>query len=285
MQKAVDGRYDLDMLGSRLRRLGIAAATCMVLVACASDSPATTPTGSADIEGGNASKLPSIPPPTQPTVLPNPSTPNGEEEYVTGAFDDMQVFWSSSFTDAGLAYTPANLDLFTSAVGTACGAQTAEVGPFYCSGDDTVYLDLHFFAALKQKIGVSGDFPLAYVVAHEMGHHVQNLLGITQRVAVADQHNLSGSNGLSIRVELQADCLAGVWAHSTYQRSLLQPGDLDEALTAAAAVGDDFLQQLSIGQVEPESWTHGSSAQRQHWLTAGFDSGKPSACDTFSRSI
>jgi predicted metalloprotease len=118
-----------------------------------------------------------------------------------------------------------------------------------------------------------------------VGHPIQNLLGITQRVAIANQRNPSGSNGLSVRVELQADCLAGVWAHSTYQRSLLQPGDLDEALAAAAAVGDDFLQQLTTGQIEPESWTHGSSAERQHWLTIGFDSGKSSACDTFSGSI
>lgn len=273
------------MLGSRVRRLGIVVATCTLLVACGSNSPAPPPTGSDDIEGGNASKLPSIPPPTQPAVLPNPSTPDGEEQYVTVAFDDMQAFWSSSFADAGLAYTPAKFDLFTSTVGTACGAQTAEVGPLYCSGDDTVYLDLRFFAALKQQIGVSGDFPLAYVVAHEIGHHIQNLLGITQRVAVANQRNPAASNGLSVRVELQADCLAGVWAHSTYQRSLLQPGDLDEALVAAAAVGDDFLQQLSTGQIEPESWTHGSSAQRRHWLTVGFDRGKPSACDTFSGAI
>ena len=137
---------------------------------------------------------------------------------------------------------------------------------------------------MAQRYGVKGDFSEAFVVAHEMGHHVQNVLGVTGRVAAADQANPSQRNAVSIRVELQADCLAGVWAHSTYTRNLLEPGDLQEALVAAAAVGDDFQQKAATGQVTPDEWTHGTSAQRQRWLTAGFDLGQPSACDTFSSS-
>jgi predicted metalloprotease len=145
-----------------------------------------------------------------------------------------------------------------------------------------VYLDIRFFDVMQQRFGVGGSFAEAYVVAHEMGHHVQNTLGLTARVANAERINPSQSNGLSVGVELQADCYAGVWAHSTYQRQLLEPGDLDQALNAAAAVGDDFQQKAATGQISPEQWTHGSSAQRQAWLTKGFDSGDPATCNTFA---
>jgi predicted metalloprotease len=200
-------------------------------------------------------------------------------------FDDVQSMWSSAFSRGGERYAPARLMTFSSVVGTACGEQRSEVGPLYCPGDRTVYIDLRFLAQMQQQLGATGDFAQAYVIAHEMGHHVQNVLGISGRVAAADKANPSGANALSVRVELQADCLAGVWAHTAYTRELVGQADLDQALRAAASVGDDFQQHLATGQIEPERWTHGSSAQRQRWLATGFDKGTPSACDTFSGTV
>lgn len=264
------------------RHLFVAVAVSVLLTACGS-SPSTSE--NSDLEGKDASQLPTVPAPTQQPSFPNPSTPQGQRQFITTVFNDVQKMWAREFDDAGLSYRSARLVIFTSNVSTSCGEQSSEVGPFYCPADQSVYLDLRFFTALEQQFGVTGDFSQAYVVAHEMGHHVQNLLGISRRVAVADQRDPSQANSRSVRVELQADCLAGVWAHSTYERDLLEPGDLQEALTAAAAVGDDFLQQLASGQVEPENWTHGSSSQRQRWLRTGFDTGSPAACDTYSGAI
>jgi predicted metalloprotease len=167
-------------------------------------------------------------------------------------------------------------------VPTSCGVQSSDVGPFYCPGDHTVYLDVSFFTQLEQQFGVSGDFAQAYVVAHELGHHVQTITGVSAQVAAATQSSPASANALSVLTELQADCYAGVWAHSTYRRGLLEAGDIEEALAAAGAVGDDFLQNTATGTVEPEKWTHGSSAQRQRWVVTGYDSGQPAACDTFS---
>jgi hypothetical protein len=203
---------------------------------------------------------------------------------VASVFNDAQKEWQAIFTKAGKQYHGARLVLFSSAVRTGCGTESAEVGPFYCPADQTVYLDLAFFNDMEQKYGVKGDFSQAYVVAHELGHHIQNLTGVTTQVARLSQQQPAQANALSIRTELQADCYAGVWAHSAYTRDLLEPGDLDEALTAAAAVGDDFLQKQATGSVQPEQWTHGTSAQRQKWLTTGYDKGEPAACDTFSAS-
>lgn len=245
------------------------------------NSPSTTIPGG--IDGQETSKLPDLPSATRPPVLPNPSTSTGQQQFIQSVFNDVQSTWSQAFSRSGLAYTPARLQLFTSSVNTACGAQEAEVGPFYCPADRTVYMDLRFFAVLQQQFGAGGtDFAQAYVVAHEVGHHLQNVLGISTRVAAAEHVNPALSNPLSVRVELQADCFAGVWAHSAYTRNLLQPGDIQDALNAAAVVGDDFIQQLHNGQIEPDNWTHGSSAQRQHWLTVGYDTGNANACDTFS---
>lgn len=190
--------------------------------------------------------------------------------------------WDKVFTGSGQSYSPARLVLFQSRVSTACGTESASVGPFYCSGDQTVYLDIRFFSALADQFGVSGDFAEAYVVAHEVGHHIQNLVGITSRVANVDQFDPSQANALSVRVELQADCFAGVWAHSAYTRHLLEPGDIEEALNAAEVVGDDYLQHAAgAAVVDPDSWTHGSSAQRKQWFTSGYEDGLPSACNTF----
>jgi predicted metalloprotease len=247
-------------------------------------APTTSTTGGGT-DGPLTDRLPTLPTPSHPTVLPNPSTSVGQRQFVTQVFNDVQTTWANVFATAGVPYRPARLVLFSSGVGTACGTQSADVGPFYCPGDATVYLDLRFFNNLQQRLGVTGDFSQAYVIAHEMGHHLQNVLGIAARVQAADRVNPAGANALSVRVELQADCLAGVWAHSTYTRNLLEPGDVDEALNAAAAVGDDFIQQAAGHQVEPEQWTHGSSAQRQQWFTTGYESGDAMSCDTFANSV
>jgi predicted metalloprotease len=204
--------------------------------------------------------------------------------FVAAVFTDAQSQWQKVFAAAGLTYRPARMVLFSSAVHTGCGTETSEVGPFYCPADHSVYLDTAFFDEMERRYGVSGDFAMAYVVAHELGHHIQAVTGLTAQVAQLGQANPALANALSVRTELQADCYAGVWAHSTYERDLLEPGDLSEALTAAAAVGDDFLQQAATGTVSPEQWTHGSSAQRQQWLTTGFTTGQPSSCDTFAAS-
>jgi predicted metalloprotease len=201
--------------------------------------------------------------------------------YLHAVFNDGQSFWHHEFTSAGLQYAPARLTLFAHAVtSSGCGAQEG-VGPFYCGANHGMYLDLRFFQAMAQRFGVGG-FAQAYVVGHEFGHHIQTLTGILQRRAVADQQDPAGQNDRSVRTELQADCLAGVWAHSVYQRAKITGADIDEALRAAQVIGDDFQQHISGRAVDSGLWTHGSSAQRQRWLKIGFEQGDPAACDTFS---
>jgi uncharacterized protein len=174
--------------------------------------------------------------------------------------------------------------LFSDQVDSSCGFASAAVGPFYCPGDGKVYVDLSFFRDLAQRFGAPGDFAQAYVIAHEVGHHVQNLLGLSDRVRDAQQRGgAAQANGLSVRLELQADCLAGVWGHHANRvRHLLEPGDVDEGLRAAAAIGDDRLQRQAGGTVQPESWTHGSSAMRGRWLRRGLETGDMKQCDTFA---
>jgi hypothetical protein len=234
------------------------------------------------VSDGDATKLPTFPSATASPDLPAPDTASADQRFVAAVFSDAQEEWQKIFAKAGSQYQAARLVLFSSAVQTGCGTESSQVGPFYCPADGTVYLDTLFFKQMEAKYGVKGDFSQAYVVAHEFGHHIQNLTGVSTQVAQLSQQYPAQANGLSVRAELQADCYAGVWAHSTYTRGLLEPGDLDEALQAAATVGDDFLQKAATGSVQPEQWTHGSSAQRQKWLTIGYDKGEPSACDTFS---
>jgi uncharacterized protein len=246
---------------------------------------ATTTSGTGldtSIDGSEIDRLPTFPSPTIPPSTPDLSTPAGQATFLRQVFADIQTVWNQEFTASGLSYSPARLVLFQSQVTTACGTESDDVGPFYCSGDSTVYLDTRFFQSLAAQFGVTGDFAEAYVVAHEVGHHIQNLVGVTSRVGAADQANPSDKNALSVRVELQADCFAGVWAHSTYERKLLEPGDIEEALKAAQVVGDDFLARASGSAVDPDSWTHGSSAQRKQWFSTGYEDGTPDACDTFA---
>jgi hypothetical protein len=186
----------------------------------------------------------------------------------------------------GTRYEDPRLVLFTGSVRSACGFGSAATGPFYCPPDQKVYLDLSFFDELAQRFGAPGDFAQAYVIAHEVGHHVQNLLGIAEKITrLQHQASQAEGNALSVRVELQADCFAGVWGyHANHDRNLIEPGDFESGLRAASAIGDDRLQHKSSGSVQPETWTHGSSAQRTTWLRRGLESGDPKACDTFTDS-
>ncbi|MFC0437656.1 neutral zinc metallopeptidase [Kutzneria buriramensis] len=254
----------------------------LMLAACGG-VPQTSETPS--VSNGPSDRLPGFPDaPATPPVTP-PQTVDQVQQFVGGVFTDAQAQWTKVFAAAGVGYRPARMVLFTSAVRSGCGPQTSAVGPFYCPADDTVYLDVTFFDEMSKRFGVSGDFAMAYVVAHEVGHHIQNVTGVNAAVAKAERAQPSAANTLSVMTELQADCYAGVWAHSTYRRGLLEPGDIEEALKTAAAIGDDFQQKAATGSVRPEEWTHGSSAQRQQWLTAGYQSGQPGSCDTFAKGV
>ena len=188
---------------------------------------------------------------------------------------------SAQAAGPGAVRADRQLVLFTGAVDTACGTGESATGPFYCPGDERVYIDLGFYRALRERLGAPGDFAQAYVIAHEVGHHVQNIMGTSERVQRAGRGQ--GAEGDSVRLELQADCYAGVWAfHAAKRRQLLEQGDIEEALTAAAAIGDDTLQRSSTGRVRPETFSHGSSAQRMRWFNRGYEAGDPATCDTFS---
>jgi predicted metalloprotease len=205
-------------------------------------------------------------------------------EFVKVVLGSTEDVWSAQLPkQTGAEYVQPRLVLFQGAVESACGLNSAAVGPFYCPPDKKVYLDISFFTELARRFGAPGDFAQAYVVGHEVGHHVQNLLGISER-SLAARQRLGGAeaNRVSVMTELQADCLAGVWAHhANKERHLLEAGDVEEAMRAAAAIGDDTLQSASRGQVVPESFTHGSAEQRQHWLKTGLETGRVDACDTF----
>ncbi len=203
-------------------------------------------------------------------------------QFVSVVLRDTEETWGELFGERGTSYEPPVLVLFTDATQSACGVGQAAMGPFYCPADRRVYLDLSFFRDLA-RMGAPGDFAQAYVVAHEIGHHVQTLTGVSQRVTGARQRsNERDANALSVRQELQADCYAGVWGHYAARRGLLEPGDAEEGMQAAAAIGDDRLQRQSQGRVAPESFTHGTSEQRMTWLRRGMESGRTEACDTFS---
>jgi predicted metalloprotease len=218
------------------------------------------------------------------SVSDTPYQGSQEEEelaqFVSVVLADTEDTWREIFKDLGKQYGEPKLVLFSGSVQSACGSASTAVGPFYCPSDQKLYLDLTFFRALREKLGAPGDFAQAYVIAHEVGHHVQNLLGLGQ---LRQGRQGTGGNSVSVRRELQADCLAGVWAHHAEQaRKILEPGDLEEAVRAAAAVGDDRLQRQSQGTVVPDSFTHGSSAQRVGWLKRGLEGGDVAGCDTFA---
>src|SRR5687768_12188853 len=202
-------------------------------------------------------------------------------QFISFLIDDVQNTWGKTLPKHGAAYRPARLVLFRNSTDSGCGPAQSAMGPFYCPLDERVYLDLGFFDDLERRFGAADeDFARAYVVAHEFGHHVQHVLGTDARVRQAQESNPSEANQLSVRLELQADCYAGVWANSTNQRQLLEQGDVDEALGAASAVGDDRIQQQTTGRVNVDSFTHGSAAQRSEWFKRGFTSGDPRNCNT-----
>lgn len=203
-------------------------------------------------------------------------------QFVSFVLDDVQNTWASVMQKAGEQYAPAKLVLFRNGTQSGCGAAQSAMGPFYCPLDEKVYIDLGFYDELKTKFGASGDFAQAYVLAHELGHHIQHLTGTDQEVRQAQQSNPGEANQLSVRLELQADCYAGVWASSTQRRNMLQEGDVQEAMTAASSVGDDRILAKSGRSVNVDSFTHGSAEQRMTWFKRGFDSGDPRSCNTFS---
>jgi predicted metalloprotease len=204
-----------------------------------------------------------------------------EVEFVSFVLDDVQKTWDKLLPQTGAQYRHAKLVLFRDVIQSACGTAESATGPFYCPVDEKAYVDLGFFDELKQRFGAPGEFAQAYVLAHEIGHHVQKLLGIEGKVRNLQRRNPAAGNQLSVRLELQADCYAGVWGHSTEQRNIVDQSDIAAGLRAAAAVGDDRLQKMATGRVSPESFTHGSSADRVEWFRRGLESGSPSACNTF----
>jgi uncharacterized protein len=222
---------------------------------------------------------------TGPSVSrPDPQRDAREEptvQFVSFVLDDVQRTWTGVLQPKGITYPHAKLVLFRDETYSGCGTAQAATGPFYCPADQKVYIDLGFYDELERRFGAPGKFAQAYVLAHEIGHHVQNLLGIERKVRNLQGQNPGATNVLSVRLELQADCFAGVWANSTQQRNLLESGDVESALGAAAAVGDDRLQKMSAGRVSPESFTHGSSAQRMDWFQRGMSGGTIESCNTF----
>lgn len=208
-------------------------------------------------------------------------------EFVSVVLADTEDTWNVLFSQAGKTYREPKLVLFSGAVNSACGFAQAAMGPFYCPADYKVYIDLSFYRDLQERFKVPGDFAQAYVIAHEVGHHVQNLLGILPQVhRLRRQSNQAQANQLSVRLELQADCLAGVWAnHADKARHILEHGDVEEALNAASSIGDDRIQKQSRGYVTPDSFTHGSSEQRVRWFSTGLEKGQIGACDTFNTNL
>lgn len=225
--------------------------------------------------------------PSSQAPAPTSAQQDQQKELVSVVLADTEDTWRAIFNQMGRQYSEPNLVLFSGSTDSACGYASAAMGPFYCPGDQKLYIDLNFYSELQHKFGAPGDFAQAYVVAHEVGHHVQTLLGISDQVQRAKRGvSEAQSNDIQVRMELQADCMSGVWAnHAHRSRNLLERGDIEEGLTAAAAIGDDTLQRKARGYVVPESFTHGSAKQRQSWFFRGLESGDINQCDTFSGSI
>ncbi len=262
-----------DMRGARVRRAGVGGGLGMIIFIILALAFGVDPSMLLQQVGPTSQTMPSAP--------PGQGVDEGRE-FVAVVLADTEDTWNAIFSANGLEYREPSLVLFSGAVQSACGFAQAAMGPFYCPRDAKVYIDLSFYAELRDRFGAPGDFAQAYVIAHEVGHHVQNLLGISDKVHQARQRSSTAEgNELSVRLELQADCLAGVWGNHTQSKGLLEKGDIEEGLNAAAAIGDDRLQKQAQGYVVPESFTHGSSDQRTRWFATGLRSGDPDACDTF----
>ncbi len=230
------------------------------------------------LSGGGGSE------PVQQAPAQRPPADDRMAKFVSTVLADTEDVWKDVFAKGGKTYSEPHLVLFRGATPTACGTGQSAMGPFYCPGDQKVYIDLAFYEVLRARLGAPGDFAQAYVIAHEVGHHVQNLLGISEKMdQMRSRVSQQEYNALSVRLELQADCLAGVWAnHAQNARQILENGDVEEAMNAAAKIGDDALQRAGGGAVVPESFTHGTSAQRQRWFNTGLQGGTVKGCDTFS---
>jgi predicted metalloprotease len=241
------------------------------------------------LEGGGSPVAPAPPMPqqAQPYAPPAPARQaapaDPAKDFVRRTLGDTEDVWTALFKAMGTRYEPPRLVLFSRYTNSACGAAQSAMGPFYCPGDHKVYLDTAFFQELSQRFGAPGDFANAYVIAHEIGHHVQNQMGTMEKFDQAAQRmDKRQRNALSVRLELQADCYAGVWGYFAAKRNLLDPGDVDEGLRAAAAVGDDSIQRATQGRVVPDAFTHGTAAQRSRWFKQGFATGDPRSCNTFA---
>jgi uncharacterized protein len=232
------------------------------------------------LNGGAGANSGSSAPASRPPDPARDAAEQKEVQFVSFVLDDAQKTWTQILPQ----YHHAKMVLFRDDVNSACGLAQTATGPFYCPGDEKVYLDLSFFNALKNRFGASGEFAQAYVIAHELGHHVQKILGTEGKVRAAQQQNPQSRNELSVKLELQADCYAGIWGHSTEQRNILEQGDVESGLNAAAAVGDDHIQKMTQGEVMPEKFTHGTSAQRVQWFKQGLSTGNINSCNTFSAS-
>ncbi|MEL6287368.1 MAG: neutral zinc metallopeptidase [Pseudomonadota bacterium] len=246
--------------------------------------PSSSP-GQFDIPGMPGSRDAARQPGRQVTErqIQKPRTQDEAGQFVSAIFNNTEEIWKEVFPTFGKRYREPNLVLYTGFTNTGCGPGQAAMGPFYCPLDQKVYIDLTFFRTLEKRFGAPGDFAQAYVIAHEVGHHVQTILGIANAVQNAKARNPRAANRIQVMMELQADCLAGVWANRADRaRNILEPGDIEEGLNAAAAIGDDVIQKRSGQRVNPHSFTHGSAAQRQRWFRAGFQSGNMNACDTFN---
>jgi len=234
-------------------------------------------------DGGGGGPVPS-------GQAPAPTSPEEDKlaDFVTVVFNDVQGTWEKQFAEGGQPYQKAKLVLFTDSTRSGCGVGEAAMGPFYCPADQKAYIDLGFYKELKDRFGAPGDFAQAYVLAHEMGHHIQKLLGVDDQVRHLQEENPRKANVYSVRMELMADCLAGVWGHVASRRRdvsegmVLDPGDVEEALTAASAIGDDRIQEQAGASVNSETWTHGSSDQRVEWFRVGMETGDPNKCNTLA---
>ena len=270
----VEDRRGMPMAGAGLKLGGGGLLLILVLSVLTGTNPLDLIGGLE--EGGSPPAIDSGPERKPPTDDP-------QADFVRALLGDTEETWGRLFNQGGGTYEPPRLVLFSGAVQSACGHASAAVGPFYCPPDGRVYLDLEFFRELSERFGVPGEFARAYVVAHEIGHHVQNLLGTSERVQrQCTRMDQVSANALSMRLELQADCYAGVWGHSAARRNILESGDVEAALAAATAIGDDRLQKQSRGYVVPESFTHDSSAQRVRWFRTGLETGDVRRCDTFA---
>jgi predicted metalloprotease len=264
----------------------LVALLCVGLTGCggggddgARPSPAGTSSG--DLESPDVSRMTAAPAGAAAGSFTAPSA-GISTAFLRGAFESAQALWRQKFGAAGLDYQPARLIFFNTAVSTPCGQQSAQTGPFYCPANRGIYLNTDFFDALGRRFGLSSPFAPGYVTAHEVAHHVQLLLGLHRRVAMANAQDPGGTNQRSVRVELQADCYAGIWLHFVARAGQLTQADVTDILRAAAVVGDDFQRNKAGVELAPETWTHGSSAQRVHWLSVGKNSGLPADCDTFA---